>query len=101
MSLKPVELQIALPRTTEISRIQQDHQSRSMQEQQALAGQTIKQSQEMSQRSTGVDEASESSVRDDGSRGNTGSQGHSGQSDKGKEREAEHPYLGRRFDVSL
>lgn len=36
MSLKPVELQIALPRTQEVTRIQEQQQQRSMHEQQEL-----------------------------------------------------------------
>lgn len=66
MSLKPVELQIALPRTTEAGKLQNESQQRPAIDQHQLAGQNVKQSQELAMRSTEVDESSESALRDGG-----------------------------------
>lgn len=103
MSLKPVELQIALPRTTEAGKIQNDLQHRPSLNQQQLAGQNIKNSHDQTQRSSEVDESSETSVRDDGQRGNNhGENSSSGQQGKSRKyRNAEHPYKGHSIDLSL
>lgn len=104
MSLKPVELQIALPRTTEAAKIQNESQQRPAIDQHQLAGQNVKQTQEMAMRSTEVDESSESALRDGGGKGNSHSGG-SSSSDKdsktSRARDAEHPYKGQRIDLSL
>lgn len=103
MSLKPVELQIALPRTTEAGKVQNEIQQRPLIDQQQLAGQNVKTSQEQAQRSSGVDESAESALREDGGRGN-----HQGGHPSGERRQqqensapAEHPYKGKRIDLSL
>lgn len=103
MSLKPVELQIAVPRTTEAGRIQNDLQHRPTADQQQLAAQNIKHSQEMTQRSSEVEDSSEPALRDDGSRGkHTGGQSHHEREARQEQaREAEHPYKGHRLDLSL
>ena len=103
MSLKPVELQIAVPRTTEAGRIQNELQHSPSADQQQLAAQNVKQSQEMTQRSTEVDDTSDTALRDDGGRGkNTGG---NSQQDKHHKSDgspdAEHPYKGHRIDLSL
>ncbi|MBW4083272.1 hypothetical protein [Paenibacillus sp. S150] len=102
MSLKPVELQIALPRTTEAGKIQNGLQHRPALDQQQLAGQSVKQSEHLAQRSSEVDESAES-LREDGSRGDHGG-GHSASYKQKKTEtvhEAEHPYKGHRIDLSL
>lgn len=67
MSLKPVELQIALPRTTDAGKVQHGLQHRPAVDQQQLAGQNVKQSSELAHRSTEVDESAESALRNDDS----------------------------------
>jgi hypothetical protein len=103
VSLKPVELQIALPRTTEAGKIQNELQHRPALHQQQLAGQNVKHSHEVSQRSEGVDETSEALVREDGQRGgNAGGNPSGGKSNKsGKYRDAKHPYKGHSIDFTL
>ncbi|OKP99389.1 hypothetical protein [Paenibacillus sp. P46E] len=103
MSLKPVELQIALPRTTEAGKIQNGLQHRPALDQQQLAGQNVKQSEQLAQRSSEVDESAESALRDDGS-----GQHHSGSHTPAHKHQkpetshdAEHPYKGHRIDLSL
>ncbi|WP_235439861.1 hypothetical protein [Paenibacillus sp. DMB20] len=81
MSLKSVEMQIAVPRTSEASRIQQEHHQRPTQDQSFLAGEHIKQSRQAAQRSTEIDETAESAVRDGGS-GHSPEQGGDGHGQK-------------------
>ncbi|MDR9854568.1 MULTISPECIES: hypothetical protein [Paenibacillus] len=102
--MKPVEMQIAIPRTTEASKIQNDIHHRTSQEQQFLAGQQLKESRELRQRSTGVDETANAAVRDEGKQQSSPKKGSSRQPSKqepGEHQDAEHPYKGRRLDVSL
>ncbi|MEK5237976.1 hypothetical protein NST99_19985 [Paenibacillus sp. FSL L8-0470] len=103
MSLKPVELQIALPRTTDAGKVQHGLQHRPAVDQQQLAGQNVKQSSELAHRSTEVDESAEAALRNDDSQGNhAGSQSSSHQQEKQQtSHDAEHPYKGRRIDLSL
>ncbi|MBY9081912.1 hypothetical protein KIH86_17115 [Paenibacillus sp. HN-1] len=103
MSFRPVELQVAVPKTTEIGRDQQNLFNRTAQEQQVLADQNVKKSQEMGQRSTEVDETAESAIRDDGRRGRGERQGqqHGNAKEEAKDREAEHPYKGHNIDLKL
>jgi len=103
MSLKPVELQIAVPRATEAGKIQNDLRHRPLLNQQQLAGEIVKNSHEQTQRSSSVDESAETSVRDDGQH-NHNSDGHSPSEKKSesiKYRDAEHPYKGHSIDLSL
>ncbi len=103
MSLKPVELQIALPRSTEAAKLHNDMQHRPSLHQQQLAGQNVKNSLEMAQRSTEVDESSEASIRDDGEQENhQGRQSSSGQKNKSeKYQDAKHPYKGHNIDFTM
>lgn len=103
MSLKPVELQIAVPRTTEATKVQHELQHRSALDQQQLAGQNVKLVQEAAQRSGEVDESADAALRNDGSRGGHADREASSRKKQPKEelREAEHPYKGHRIDFSL
>lgn len=103
MSLKPVELQIALPRTTDAGKVQNELQHRPMLDQQQLAGQNVKHSAELAQRPTEVDESAESLLENDGGRGKGRGNQSSGQGERKKEavHDAEHPYKGHRIDLSL
>ncbi|MDT3424543.1 hypothetical protein J2Z22_000055 [Paenibacillus forsythiae] len=99
--MRPVELQIAVPRTTEAGKVQQELQHRSGLEQQGLAMQNIKDSRELANRSTEVNESSESALRDDGHQGGSAGHGSSREHKKDKETNPEHPYKGHRFDIKL
>lgn len=102
MSMKPVELQIALPRTHEAGKVQNSLQHRPAIDQQQLAGQNVKHSQEIALRSTEVDESAESALRDGG--GGNHQENHGGEHKPKKQEhthDAEHPYKGRRIDFSL
>lgn len=102
MSMKPVELQIALPRTHDAGKVQNNLQHRPALDQQQLAGQNVKQSQEIAQRSSEVDESAESALRDGGKGSRNGSQAYPPKAEKPEDtHEAEHPFKGHRIDFSL
>ncbi|WP_054958249.1 hypothetical protein [Paenibacillus dakarensis] len=102
MSLKSVEMQIAVPRTSEAGKIQQEHHQRPSQDQALLAGEQMKQSRQAAQRSTEVNESAESAIREGGSR-HTPDKGEDTSESKehSAEQPAEHPYKGRKLDISL
>lgn len=102
LSLKSVEMQIAVPRTHEASKMHTESQQRPLNDQTLLAGEQIKKDRADANRSTEVSETAETAVRDDGSRQSAGQQ-ERGSSESGEpaEQQAEHPYKGRNFDVSL
>ncbi|NMO96185.1 hypothetical protein [Paenibacillus lemnae] len=103
MSLKSVELQIAVHRTNEAGRMQQEYHQRPSQDQAFLSAEENKQSREASQRSAEVDETAESAVRDDGSSRSH----HQLEQEKNRTGEqetsqpADHPYKGHHLDISL
>lgn len=103
MNMKPVELQIAVPRTTEAARVQNELQQRPLLDQQQLAGQQLKSAETAQQRSAEVEESSEPGIRDDGGTGGGSQSGMQSGAEQEEPRlkEAEHPYKGKRFDVSL
>ncbi|CQR56449.1 hypothetical protein [Paenibacillus riograndensis] len=103
MSLKPVELQIAVPRTTEAGKIQNGLQHRPALDQQQLAGQNVKQTEQLAQRSSEVDESAEPALRDHGGGGQQpGSHSAPPKPQKTETaHDAEHPYKGHRIDLSL
>ncbi|MEK3670825.1 MULTISPECIES: hypothetical protein [unclassified Paenibacillus] len=102
MSLKPVELQIALPRTHDAAKVQNSQQQRPALDQQQLAGQNVKHSQEIAMRSSEVDESSESALRDGGKEKQPDSHADPRQPRKPETvHDAEHPYKGHRIDFSL
>lgn len=106
MSMKSVEMQIAIPRTSEAGRIQQDQQHRPLNEQTLLAGQNIKNSELERRRSANIDEsAHNTTVRREGNASFDQEQDHSQseekQEEQAKKQPAEHPYKGRHIDFSL
>ncbi|WP_429373101.1 hypothetical protein [Paenibacillus sp. DS2015] len=105
--MKSVELQIAVPRTQEAGRIQNELLQRPVQDQVQLAAQNIKESREMSQRSNGVDETTNSSIREEGKQhssmkdGQTQMQQEQAQAQESEKHPAEHPFKGHHIDLSL
>lgn len=104
--MKPVELQIAVPRTSEAGRIQQEQQMRPTVDQQQLAAQNIKSSEQQRIRSSEVDEPFKSEVRDgekhsSGKHGGTGGHQHESEDPAKQTHPAEHPYKGKHIDFSL
>jgi hypothetical protein len=107
MDMKPVELQIAVPRTTEASKVQQDYLARHGAEQQLLAGQNMKESEHRRIRSHEVDDSPKSEWREEGRSSFSDSKEPSNQEQeheahvKEKPQPAEHPYKGKHIDLSL
>ncbi|CAM2893107.1 hypothetical protein PASE110613_06325 [Paenibacillus sediminis] len=106
--MKPVELQIAVPRTHDAGRLQNEQQHRPMNDQHLLAGQNVKEADELRRRSTEVNESVNNSIREDdrqqssqqGSSHRSRKQGQEAESDK-TVNAAEHPYKGKHIDFSL
>lgn len=104
MDLKPVELQIAVPRTSEASRVQQDQQHRPLLDQQMIAGQNIKHADQQRTRSTGIDDSSKTQIHDQDHReSGSGQDQHSSPNQEEQappSKPAEHPYKGKHIDLS-
>ncbi|MFE6073255.1 hypothetical protein ACFVQB_02135 [Paenibacillus sp. NPDC057886] len=104
MSFKAVELQIAVPRTSEAGRYQSEAQQRPVIDQNLLAEQTAKEANEARQRSEALDETAHTDVRDGQSRNKeqqSGSNEHEAISTLETVKPAEHPYKGKHIDLSL
>lgn len=110
MDMKSIELQIAVPRTTEASAIQRELQQRPTTEQFMLNEQALKHMRTQRQRSEQVDESADGRIRD----GEQGRQ--SGEESSGNGQQAEddnrnaaitdtvpavHPYKGKHIDFSV
>ena len=78
MSLKSVEMQIAVPRTQEAGRVQNEFQQRPMQDQALLADQLKKEDADDKKRSTSVDESANTAIRDDNKKNTSGQSGQPG-----------------------
>lgn len=104
MNMKSVELQIAVPRTAEAGRIQQDHLQRPANDQHMLNAQTVKKTELDRHRSQGVDETAHTEVRE-GEKQSSENMSHGNQRHRQNESEqqtaAEHPYKGHHLDLSL
>ncbi|KOY13486.1 hypothetical protein [Paenibacillus xylanivorans] len=104
MSFKAVELQIAVPRTSEAGRYQSEAQQRPVIDQNLLAEQTAKEANEARQRSEALDETAHTNVRDGQS---SNKEQHSGSNEPESTstletvKPAEHPYKGKHIDLSL
>ncbi|SEK21925.1 hypothetical protein [Paenibacillus sp. OK003] len=104
MSFKAVELQIAVPRTSEAGRYQSEAQQRPVIDQNLLAEQTAKEANEARQRSEALDETAHTDIRDGQSRNKeqqSGSNEPEATSALETVKPAEHPYKGKHIDLSL
>ncbi|WP_433943308.1 hypothetical protein [Paenibacillus sp. SN-8-1] len=104
MDFKSVELQIAVPRTSEAGRIQQDAMHRPMHHQHSLENQNIKNSDRERKRSAQVDESSHASIKNEHRHPNHHEGNHQQMEDtqeQEKDKAAEHPFKGHHLDLSL
>jgi hypothetical protein len=103
MGLRAVELQIAVPRTTEASKIQQENLFRPSIEQSILADRTSEETERMRTRSDNVKESASGLIHD----GHPGEQHGARQHHSEQQPEehhvtpAEHPYKGKHIDLSF
>ncbi|WP_134686224.1 hypothetical protein [Brevibacillus migulae] len=108
MSLKAVELQIALPRTQEAGKIQEQVQYRQTHEQQAAIDQRNEQDQAMRQRTTDINETDKGQIRDKQDRQRNRKQDQEQQQKQqqkkdghGRGYQMRDPFRGRHVDISL
>ncbi|MDO7905805.1 hypothetical protein Q5741_05170 [Paenibacillus sp. JX-17] len=104
MSLKNIELQIAIPRVSEVGRHQNDYMQRPSHEQALLGQQTHKESLAQRQRSAEVDSSSSATIRDgDGEQHRHDPETHAARHEEeaAAAHPAEHPYKGHHIDLTL
>lgn len=109
MSLKAVELQVAIPRTQELSRQQDVYQQRLMHEQQTILSERNQLDEAMRHRPTDVDETTKGLIKEKQERERRKSKEHQTVTDLSqsvREREASHvpmrdPLRGRHVDIFL
>lgn len=108
MNLKPVELQMAIPRATEVGKVQQQTQQKPQQDQALLQQMTAKQAEQAPQKTHQVDESNGEKVREeekkqqrDGKRKKKPPMKMYNKSVDDKDKEPEHPFKGKRIDLSL
>ncbi|MBO8170990.1 MAG: hypothetical protein H0Z33_03755 [Bacillaceae bacterium] len=102
MSLKTVELQVAIPRVQDAARIQEQMHQRPYQDQQHISAQLKTEQQLERKKTTSSEQTEKGMIRDRDSRGD-------GQDSSQKERkkktgnlkQANHPYKGHHLDISL
>ncbi|MFF2888102.1 hypothetical protein [Paenibacillus sp. NPDC057967] len=108
MTFKPLDLQMSVPRTQEFSGMQQQAAQRPLAEQNMLANQASKQTEELRNQNTAVEQSSKPQVRADQDGANDGGykRGTRKKAD-GTDEElpadepAVHPYKGHHLDIKL
>jgi hypothetical protein len=107
VSYKPVDLQTSLPRTLELSPMQQQQQQRSAMEQAALGQQAMKKAERQARSNAKLESAAKRTISEKEPRerekhpsGRKG--GRQGDSEPGEgEEKPAHPYKGKHLDISL
>jgi hypothetical protein len=108
MNLKPVEMQIAIPRTQEATQIQQQLNHKPTHDQQLAAQLSSKQAEALQQKPNEVNKTHDSRIMND-SRGSGQGNGQSGKQKQsssqdpsgGEAGQAKHPYKGKHIDFTL
>lgn len=102
MSLKAIEMQIAIPRTQEASNVQNQHNHKPVVDQNMLAEQTVKNTENLRHRSAQVDETGHSHIADQESNGQHSKSPYSKRKKSQKDgiTQLEHPYKGHHIDLS-
>lgn len=106
MTLRSIELQVAIPRTSEVGQIQNQLAQKPAYDQNQLAQQSAKKADEQLKKSNEIDQAFELQIRDEEQK-----QG-GGRNDQKRERKKDeqaepgqtvsvHPYKGRHIDLTL
>ncbi len=107
MSMKGVEMQIAIPRTNEATHVQNQLNHKPAYDQAALANQSAKHTERQRQVSAGVDASAFLNVKDEGKGGFRGRGDDSSRKpDKTEDArlgdaDSGHPYKGKHIDISL
>lgn len=107
MNLKPIELQIAIPRTTDAGAHQQQLLQRPVADQANLAQQSVRQAETLRRSANEVTETEHRRIKDEepGKNNDAYPRKRQGKQQNGTEEQApaqsEHPYKGRHIDLSL
>ncbi|MCM3782933.1 hypothetical protein M3231_08090 [Neobacillus mesonae] len=106
MSLKAVELQIAVPRTSEVGRYQSEYDHRRSSEQSLLADNQMKKEKKEAKQSPKTNESEQASIKNQRNSAGSSSDHVALSNNPSPEEEveavsAEHPFKGKHFDVSL
>ncbi|NGQ94035.1 hypothetical protein G3578_02465 [Brevibacillus sp. SYP-B805] len=108
MSLKNVELQVALPRTQEVGRIQEQQQHRQMHEHQYGIDARNQQDRQMQQRTTNISETDKGQIKDKQEKEKKRNRRAAGEHKQAAEGKAQgdkgsipDPIRGRHIDISL
>ncbi|CAM3892318.1 hypothetical protein COLU111180_12970 [Cohnella lubricantis] len=106
MSYRPIDLQTSLPRTLEMSPLQQQQQQRSAMEQAALGHQAAKQAEKQAQSSVRLESAGKRSIsekepRERKKHSSAAGKNGGGESEPGEDEQSAHPYKGRHLDIKL
>lgn len=106
MPFRPIDFQIAIPRTPDASGMYGNQMAKPAAEQQMLAAQTEKETEQMRQTSSAPEEAENRPIRDGQPRRQGGDRRQ--QQGKGKagdpqppKKDAPHPYKGKHIDISF
>jgi hypothetical protein len=107
MNVRPIEMQIAIPRTPDASQMAHQQMERPVFEQTLAQQQRLKEASEQLQKTAKLDKAEQAVIRDEEREGSPGQQHGGKRRPKEKEPprnragEAQHPYKGRHIDLSL
>ncbi|MHA6484372.1 hypothetical protein ACX1C1_20975 [Paenibacillus sp. strain BS8-2] len=108
MTFKPLDLQMSIPRLQEYSGLQQQAAQRPITEQNMLANQMQKNTEEQRFQSAAVEQSSNNGVKADQESGGGADHSQSGRNGRSKVEqpnnevpETPHPYKGHRFDIKL
>jgi hypothetical protein len=110
MTLRAIEMQIALPRTTEAAHVQNQLSQKPVLDQSMLAQENLKQAEQQQKRANEVDKASTMLIKEDDARREQESKRRQGGARKAQGKQAsdvtgaklpDHPYKGRHIDLTL
>lgn len=98
MSWKSIEMQVALPRTQDVGKIQELMQSRSTQQQEMITGSQL-QAEELKRKTVNQLEQKNEVIIRDQQKNERNLEKKKSQNKKSKDTEEDHPYLGKRIDL--
>ncbi|THF81240.1 hypothetical protein [Cohnella fermenti] len=105
MAYKPLDLQVSMPRTVEMSPLQQQQQQRPAMEQAALGQQAVKQAEKQARSNTKAEGAEKRSISDKEPKQKqkqASTRKKTNPDDpEGTENVSAHPYKGKHLDISL
>lgn len=106
MSYKPIDLQTSLPRTLELSPMQQQQQQRSAMEQAALGQQAAKLAEKQAQSNSKLESAGKRSIsekepRERKKQPSIRKNGGQDDAESAEEERSAHPYKGKHLDITL